>query len=130
MRACIDGVVIAARMQADIEGSEVAAFDRRTAARFMTEIDVIAIQMEWFFMSHGRIANETVDRMLDFFADLDYAPHAIDDRMTSLDVGDWYGWPGNVMFVKRKSFVELFPNAYSYGSITSGQRDGEARPAK
>jgi len=90
----------------DAEGSEVNIFDPDTCSRFLDEVDVIAIQVEWLLIQRNYVRRtEMVNRMLKNLYDRGYVVHAIDGDKAKLNEYDWLHWPVDVMFFKNTSSV-------------------------
>ena len=97
-------------MKVDIQGSEVIAFNRRTANKFLTLVVVQAIIMEWVAYivttsyDGSKYASNVGDskkvkRFLKFARSLSYTFH--DLNSTALD-RNWRKWPYDILMLKKR----------------------------
>ena len=85
-------------MKVDIQANEIRAFDERTATRFIEEIDVVVILME-FLLYAPRYPNKAVDRFVEFFYRHYYTVY--DPNLQKLGA-NWGKWPGDILLVKNR----------------------------
>ena len=85
-------------MKVDIQANEIRAFDERTATRFIEEVDVVAILMEFQFYRR-RYPNKAVDRFVEFFYRHNYSVY--NQNCKKLEA-NWGKWPYDILLVKNR----------------------------
>ena len=86
-------------IKVDIQGNEIQAFDERTATRFIREIDVIAILMEFSSYS-SRYPDKAVDKFVEFFYRHNYSVY--DPIFLKLG-SNWGQWTDDIFLFKDKA---------------------------
>lgn len=91
----------------DAQGSEVLIFDPRTASRFLDEVDVVVIQIEWHQIARDNKVDSRrramVDRMLNMFYQRNYTFHGLERSGTQvISTRDWRQWPNDIILFRRK----------------------------
>ena len=97
-----------ALIKADIQGSELLAFDERSSSRFFAAVDVPLIQMEWSLLNSDYDISKYVDvvgspaeveRFVGFVRTMNYS---FFDLATSKELGkDWRKWPSDILLLKK-----------------------------
>jgi len=96
-------------IQVDAQGSEVAIFEPKACSRFLDEVDVMAIQVEWNMIQRDYVDQmETVNKMLKNLYDRNYVVHSVGGDVVKLNEYDWLHWPPDVMFLKNANSVYYF----------------------
>ena len=96
-------------LQVDAQGSEVRIFDPKTASRFLDEVDVAIIQIEWNMIAHQNKVDSqrqaSVDHMLNMFYERNYTVHGMDKEMKVIHDRDWRQWPDDIILFREARCV-------------------------